>query len=179
MALQSLTASVNHSTGISHPSDKAATVSMFKILRDYDEDFDLGEAHAWLIHSGNWKANTAKEVVEIGRKIKECKVVHGGNFWSPNIINIWRKEAGVIRNTSKETAENTISIIRNLVDLSNIHSIGYNQEHQILETGFLNGGIYRYFEVSEMTYDHLMNASSHGKYFSQNIKGRYRERKIR
>ena len=179
VALQSLTATVNHSTGITHPSDKAATVSMFKILRDYNEDYDLDEVHAWLIHSGRWKADTAKEVVEIGKKIKEGKVVHGGNFWNPTVINTWRKEAKVTRDSSQETIENTTQITRTRVSSSNIHSIGHNVENQILEIAFLSGGTYRYFDVSAMTYDSLMEAPSHGRYFSQYIKGRYRERKIR
>ena len=179
MALRGLTASINHSTGIAHPSDKSATVSMFKILRDYGEQCDLDEVYTWLIQSGKWKANTASEVVEIGKKIQQGKTVHGGNFWKPDIINVWRNEAGVVRDSAKEKTENTSHIVQNCVKSSNIHSIGYDSENHILEIVFLSGGIYRYFDVTQLIYEQLMEASSHGKFFAQYIKNKYRERKVR
>ena len=67
---------------------------------------------------------------------------------------------------------------RQSVDSSNLASIGYDAENEILEIGFNHGGIYQYFDVPENVYDELMNASSHGVYFSANIRNDYEYEKM-
>jgi hypothetical protein len=67
---------------------------------------------------------------------------------------------------------------RQSVNSSNITSIGYNPKTQILEIEFHSGGVYRYYSVPNSEYQALMNASSHGKYFDQNIKKTYQYSKI-
>ncbi len=64
------------------------------------------------------------------------------------------------------------------VKSSNLASIGYDAENEILELEFKHGGIYQYFDVSESVYEELMNADSHGKYFSANIKNDYEYQKM-
>jgi hypothetical protein len=59
---------------------------------------------------------------------------------------------------------------RQSVESSNLASIGYDAENEILEVEFNHGGIYQYFDVPEKVYDELMNADSHGQYFDRNIK---------
>jgi len=59
---------------------------------------------------------------------------------------------------------------RQSVESSNLASIGYDAENEILEIEFNHGGIYQYFDVPENIYEELMNASSHGQYFDRNIK---------
>lgn len=58
------------------------------------------------------------------------------------------------------------------VDSSNINSIGYDEEEQILEIEFDNG-IYHYFNVPSQIYQSFLIANSHGKYFHENIKNVY------
>lgn len=65
------------------------------------------------------------------------------------------------------------------VSSSNISSIGYDLATQVLEVEFHDGSIYQYDGVPESVHDGFMDASSHGQYLSQNIKGRYPYRKIR
>ena len=65
------------------------------------------------------------------------------------------------------------------VSSSNIRSIGYNRGNQILEIEFHSGSVYQYFDVTEETWQGLMNAGSHGKYFNAYIKGHYHEQKTR
>lgn len=65
-------------------------------------------------------------------------------------------------------------MIRKPVVSSNIHSIGYDNESQVLEIEFHSGGIYQYYSVPRTVYQDLMNAVSHGKYFHAHIKGVYR-----
>jgi len=67
---------------------------------------------------------------------------------------------------------------RQAVDSSNIASIGYDAKSQTLEIEFLNGGVYQYFDVPNQIYEAMMNASSHGQYLAQNIKGNYRYSKV-
>lgn len=67
---------------------------------------------------------------------------------------------------------------RQTVTSSNIASIGYDANSQTLEIEFLNGGVYQYFDVPQYVYEELMNASSHGQYLAQNIKGVYRFSKV-
>jgi hypothetical protein len=68
---------------------------------------------------------------------------------------------------------------RQSVESSNIESIGYDAENEILEIEFNHGGIYQYFDVPENVYDELMSASSHGQYFDRNIKkARYEFQKM-
>ena len=65
------------------------------------------------------------------------------------------------------------------VSSSNIRSIGYDTVTDTLEVEFNSGGVYQYFNVPEATYSALMRASSKGAYVNDNIKDRYRCRKVR
>ena len=67
---------------------------------------------------------------------------------------------------------------RQLVESSNLASIGYDPINQILEVEFKKGGIYQYFEVPESVFEELMNADSHGVYFSANIRNEYEFSKL-
>jgi hypothetical protein len=59
---------------------------------------------------------------------------------------------------------------RDKVSSSNLASIGYDEKNNILEVEFNHGGIYQYSNVSYYVYEELMKASSHGTYFSANIR---------
>lgn len=62
---------------------------------------------------------------------------------------------------------------RTPVTSSNLLSIGYDAETNTLEVEFKGGTIYQYFDVPEDEYESLMNAPSHGVYFSANIRDNY------
>ncbi|TXF98942.1 KTSC domain-containing protein [Massilia arenae] len=62
---------------------------------------------------------------------------------------------------------------RIMVTSSNIHSVGYDGENQILEVEFKNGGVYQYFGVQSSEYDEMLSAESKGKYLNANVKNRY------
>jgi hypothetical protein len=63
------------------------------------------------------------------------------------------------------------------VDSSSIDSIGY--EKNILEVGFRNGGVYQYFDVPEETLIMLLQADSKGRFFNQNVRGRYASKRLK
>lgn len=67
---------------------------------------------------------------------------------------------------------------RQSVESSNLASIGYDAENEILEIEFNHGGVYQYFDVPENVYEELMNADSHGRYFVHNIKDDYEFQKM-
>lgn len=65
------------------------------------------------------------------------------------------------------------------VDSSNISSIGYDPDSQILEVEFHSGSIYQYEGVPQHEHSALMNANSHGQYLNEHIKGVYPYRQVR
>lgn len=62
---------------------------------------------------------------------------------------------------------------RQAVSSSNLVSVGYDPNSEILEIEFKGGSIYRYLNVPAFEHERLMSASSHGIYFNANIKDRY------
>lgn len=67
---------------------------------------------------------------------------------------------------------------RQKVNSSNLASIGYDKEKEILEIEFNHGGVYQYFDVPIEEYEALMNADSHGSYFHHNIRDVYECEKL-
>ena len=57
---------------------------------------------------------------------------------------------------------------------SNVRSIGYRPDNQILEVEFKTGSIYQYFGVTFEKHERLMKSRSKGEYLSLEIKGQYR-----
>ncbi len=68
---------------------------------------------------------------------------------------------------------------RQPVSSSDLRSIGYDAETQVLEIEFHSGGIYQYSRVPESTWQRLLGAPSKGRYFHASIKDRYPYRRIR
>lgn len=62
---------------------------------------------------------------------------------------------------------------RKPVESSNIAAVGYDADEQVLEVEFRSGGVYQYHGVPENVFQQLLYASSKGRFFHQNIKGRY------
>ena len=181
-ALESLTASVNLSTGISHPLDRSRTIWTFKFLKEYNESYNPDEIKSWLISKGKWRATAAQEAMEIAQGVLEEKAYHAGEpAWVNNIVEIWRKDAGVTRDDRKEIENQDLSLTipRIPVSSSNLSSVGYDGNKKILDVEFHNGNVYRYFDVPKEEHVRLMSADSHGTYFSRNIKSNYKYRRIR
>ncbi len=59
------------------------------------------------------------------------------------------------------------------VSSSNVESIGYDENLQLLYIRFLNGSLYIYKGVPIMEFHGLLNASSVGSYLHRNIKNLY------
>jgi len=61
---------------------------------------------------------------------------------------------------------------------SNVESIGYNGETQILRVRFLTGVIYEYKNVPQLEFEQLRNAASVGSYLNRNIAQNYPYEKV-
>ena len=73
----------------------------------------------------------------------------------------------------------TSHIPRQRVQSSALASIGYSKRLHILEIEFVNGAIYRYFEVAPSIYQELIAAESKARYYDTSIKGNYRSLRVR
>ena len=67
---------------------------------------------------------------------------------------------------------------RQSVVSSNLNSVGYDEESQVLEIEFSNGSVYEYSGVPASVYEELMSASSHGSYHYNNIRNTYNYNRI-
>jgi len=67
---------------------------------------------------------------------------------------------------------------RTAVASSDLCSVGYDKETQVLEIEFQAGGVYQYFDVPESVHQALLDAPSKGKYFHRNIKNSFKWRKV-
>ena len=81
---------------------------------------------------------------------------------------------------SSPTPNHVISHIpRQQVQSTAIAAVGYSKGQHILEIEFVNGAIYRYFDVPPAVYRHLMCAESKARFYDSNIRRRYRSIPIR
>jgi len=105
MALKSLAARVNRSTGISHPSDKKATIDTFRILYENNESYDTDEIKSWLILKADWEPNFAEDLTVIARGISEGKSFRSADMmpsFNPDAISKWREDS---ENSSKNSED--------------------------------------------------------------------------
>ena len=73
----------------------------------------------------------------------------------------------------------TSRIPRQSVQSTAIAKIGYSKRRHILEIEFVNGAIYRYFDVPVSVYRELMSAESKARFYDSNIRKHYRSVLVR
>ena len=67
-----------------------------------------------------------------------------------------------------------MTIPRNPISGStSIGGLGYDPQTQTLAVEFAAGGVHHYAGVPQTVYDEMAAADSKGKYFHQNIRGKY------
>jgi hypothetical protein len=69
-------------------------------------------------------------------------------------------------------------MLRQPVQSSNLRSVGYDYQQNLLEIEFISGGIYQYSGVPNDIYAGLMDAPSHGKFFARYIKNYFPTTKV-
>jgi len=65
------------------------------------------------------------------------------------------------------------------VESTAIAAIGYSKRRHILEIEFVNGAIYRYFDVPRGVHRELMSSESKARFYDSNIRRHYRSIPIR
>jgi hypothetical protein len=61
---------------------------------------------------------------------------------------------------------------------SNILRVRYDENTNTLEIEFQGGRVYQYFDIPPQIFEGLINASSHGQFFSEQIKGHFRYARV-
>jgi hypothetical protein len=64
------------------------------------------------------------------------------------------------------------------VQSSNLAAVDYDEWTSTLVIAFHSGSVYEFYRVPRSEFVGLLNASSNGKYFHANIKGRYSYRRV-
>lgn len=64
------------------------------------------------------------------------------------------------------------------VNSSDLESVGYDSDTNMLVVEFKSGNTYSYEGVSQDMYNELISSDSIGKYFNQYIKGSYNYSKV-
>jgi hypothetical protein len=65
------------------------------------------------------------------------------------------------------------------VESTTFATVAYDEERQLLQVEFSSRAVYLYFGVPATVHQALLGASSKGRYFNQNIRGRFPYRSIR
>jgi len=73
----------------------------------------------------------------------------------------------------------TSRIPRQSVQSTAIAKIGYSKRRHIFEIEFVNGAIYRYFDVPLSVYRELMSAESKARFYDSKIRKHYRSALVR
>ena len=73
----------------------------------------------------------------------------------------------------------TSRIPRQSVQSSAIAKVGYSKRRHILEIEFVNGAVYRYFDIPLSVYHDLMSAESKARFYDSNIRKHYRSVLVR
>ena len=73
----------------------------------------------------------------------------------------------------------TSRIPRQSVQSTAIAKVGYSKRHHILEIEFVNGAIYRYFDIPLSVHRDLMSAESKTRFYDSKIRKHYRSVLVR
>ncbi|MFB2768721.1 KTSC domain-containing protein [Pelatocladus sp. BLCC-F211] len=57
-------------------------------------------------------------------------------------------------------------------------AVGYNDDKNILQVEFHNGAVYQYSDIDQDTWQDLQQADSIGKFFNENVRGKYQYERI-
>ncbi len=73
----------------------------------------------------------------------------------------------------------TSRIVRQSVQSSAIAKVGYSKRRHILEIEFVNGAVYRYFDIPLSVHRDLMSAESKARFYDSKIRKHYRSVLVR
>jgi len=95
-AVDTLDALVNTSTGITHSSDRATCIEIFKTLHSNGISFDPEAIRAWLVAEKGWDPDYADDVKEVAEGVQTGKrFQYDSGRLSNDIMNQWKDAANV------------------------------------------------------------------------------------
>lgn len=90
-ALDTLGASINVSTGVTHPSDKRSAIEVFRLLQGGSETYTPGEVRAWFVQMG-MRADHANAIAAIAADPTRYRS-RTGSVLRPDLLRRWQEEA--------------------------------------------------------------------------------------
>ncbi|MFL6429765.1 MAG: KTSC domain-containing protein [Acidobacteriaceae bacterium] len=70
-------------------------------------------------------------------------------------------------------------MLRQVVNSSELRSVGYKRDAAVLEAEFHSGDVYQYVDVPPRVARELLQAESIGRYFNAHIRSKFRYKKVR
>jgi len=94
-AMEDLTASINMSTGINHPSDEEQAKTYILALHKYEPSLDADIVGAYLVRELNWDTDHAKDIEKLINTLNAGKYFQGGRRTGlQHYYKQWKKECG-------------------------------------------------------------------------------------
>lgn len=105
-ALRELDSVINRSTGLTHQSDRARAVNVFRLLRDENVRYDARAIRAWAVQHG-WAGGDADELADVARKIQDRRALRAPAWTADHrrkAYERWNEEADGtdLRDTPRE-----------------------------------------------------------------------------
>jgi KTSC domain len=89
------------------------------------------------------------------------------------LASVWLFVAQSILGNDSENKRIVSHIPRQRVESTALRSVGYSKRRHILEIEFVNGAIYRYYDITPSVYRGLLAADSKARYYDFNIRRKY------
>ena len=64
------------------------------------------------------------------------------------------------------------------VESTTLATVAYDADRELLQLGFRDQAVYRYFDVPVDVHENLLRASSKGSYFNRFIRGRFAHARV-
>ncbi len=92
-AMESLTSSINMSTGIHHPSDENRAKTFIRALHKYESNLDSNIVGAYLVRKLGWSANHAKDIEKLIDTLNAGRYFRGGEKTGlSNYYKRWKEQ---------------------------------------------------------------------------------------
>jgi hypothetical protein len=144
----------------------------------WDNAFHLFSLGDFLIQNPRRRIRTSKGIysrLTAALPVKEAAVIRRIALVSFLIVigcNTWAEPSPAPNHI-------TSRIPRQSVQSTAIAKVGYSKRRHILEIEFVNGAVYRYFDIPLSVYRDLMSAESKARFYDSNIRKHYRSVLVR
>lgn len=139
------------------------------LIRTYSSRAD----YAWTGSPGD--AGALEDIRKIAAICVSCLEKHGATIRPPYLSRNAFAQRPFVTPARRTPFQN---INWNSVVSSNIQSVRYDPNEQILQIRFRDSGVYEFTSVPQNVYNAFVNSASKGKFFHANIRGTYTSQKV-